>query len=674
MTKKIQGAIEENAEGDYSSDLYEQAPCGYVITEPGGLIAKANSTFLDWTGYCRNDLIGKKRFQDLLSPSGKVFHDTHFGPLLHMQGYANELAFDIVCANGQRLSAILNSRLLRDTSGAPKLVLITLLKTSQRRSYEQELLAARRNAESAAAEVRRLNTALEELLAATTAERDRLWRLSKDILAIGSLDGKFIAANPAFTSLLGWDASEVSGMSMETIVPNEDRDEFRRNMQLLGEGQSLFGVEVRRKAKSGTFIWISWNIIVEQGLLYMIGRDVTEDRRQRLLLQQAEDNLRQAAKMEAVGQLTGGIAHDFNNLLAGMVGNLQLMRVRLGQGKTEDLTRYIDAAEAVADRATSLTQRLLAYSRKQTLQTKPTSVNERIAFMLDLIERTVGPGIDIETQLNPHIHPALSDANQLETALLNLAINARDAMPGGGRLVVKTEGVALHDQHEAHAVGLTSGDYVLISIADTGCGMAPNVLKRAFDPFFTTKPIGQGTGLGLSMVYGFVRQSGGQVRIDSGLNAGTTVKMFLPVSLDPVVNDSEKTDLVPSFSSKKDVNVVLVDDEAPLRMLLAEVLDDAGYQVHQAESGVAALEIFHGPRRVDLLITDVGLGGTMTGKQLADTAHAQWPDLQVLLITGYPDKAVERGTLAEAGFEIMFKPFSLNEFSEKVAALLAIGR
>jgi signal transduction histidine kinase/CheY-like chemotaxis protein len=387
--------------------------------------------------------------------------------------------------------------------------------------------------------------------------------------------------------------------------------------------------------------------------------------------EQAEEAMRQGRKMEAIGQLAGGIAHDFNNLLAAIVGNLQLLRLRLDQGRVDDLMHYVGAAESVAAKAGAMTQRLLAFSRQQTLLPKPTDVNERIPFVEELIERTVGPAIRIHTQLAAAPCITLCDPNQFESALLNLAINARDAMPEGGQITMTTDRTAL-DSQAAAAIGLPPGEYVTISMKDTGTGMPAEVVQRAFDPFFTTKPVGQGTGLGLSMVYGFVTQSGGQVRIDSAPGAGTTVMIFLPVHEGEVPPDEAGVKAASPRPNAK-THVLLVDDEGMLRQALTEILTELGYHVIEAVDAAQGLEVLRSTAAVDLLVTDVGLPGPMSGRQLADAGRELRPQLKVLFITGYADKAGSASTLPGTGMETMVKPFGLDEFSRKVAAMAAAG-
>ncbi len=384
----------------------------------------------------------------------------------------------------------------------------------------------------------------------------------------------------------------------------------------------------------------------------------------------AEATLRQSQKMEAVGQLTGGLAHDFNNLLTGITGSLELMATRLGQGRVTELDRYLHLAQSAAKRAAALTHRLLAFSRRQTLDPKPTDINHLARGMDELIRRTVGPAVAVQVLVAPELWPVLADPNQIENALLNLCINARDAMPDGGSLIIET-GNRLLQASEARELQLPGSDYVCLSVSDTGGGMAASVIERAFDPFFTTKPLGEGTGLGLSMVYGFVRQSGGQARIHSQLGKGTTVNLFLPRYLGNarVADASAGTGQVLRGAGE---TVLVVDDEASVRMLVNEVLEELGYNVLEAEHGGAGLHILQSNQRIDLLVTDVGLPGGMNGRQLADAALVTRPDLKILFITGYAENAVLGTGHLKPGMHILTKPFSLETLALRIREIIPV--
>jgi signal transduction histidine kinase len=386
-------------------------------------------------------------------------------------------------------------------------------------------------------------------------------------------------------------------------------------------------------------------------------------------LMAAEESLRQSQKMEAVGQLTGGIAHDFNNLLMGITGNLELLTARLEQGRIDAIPRHIDMAQSAARRLTALTQRLLAFSRLQTLDPHPTNINRLIGEMEDLIRRTVGPAAEIEVVNAGGLWLTLVDQNQLETALLNLCINARDAMPDGGRLTIETANKWLDDR-AARQHDLSPGQYVSLCVSDTGTGMSAEIIARAFDPFFTTKPLGQGTGLGLSMVHGFARQSDGQVRIYSEPGRGTTMCIYLPryvgTETATVIADGRMTT---DYDGHGEV-VLVVDDEPAVRMLIVEVLEDAGYGAIEAVDGPGALKVLQSAAPIDLLITDVGLPGGMNGRQIADVGRALRPDLKILFITGYAENAAVGNGYLDPGMQIITKPFPVDVLGDKIRQML----
>nr|WP_276508896.1 hybrid sensor histidine kinase/response regulator [Sphingomonas insulae] len=385
-------------------------------------------------------------------------------------------------------------------------------------------------------------------------------------------------------------------------------------------------------------------------------------------LMQAEEALRQSQKMEAVGQLTGGLAHDFNNLLAGIAGSLDLMELRIGQGRLKDVEKYMTAAQGAAKRAAALTHRLLAFSRRQTLAPKVTDVNAMVSGMLDLIQRTVGPANLVEPALAVDAWAALVDPSQLENALLNLCINARDAMPDGGRITIETENRTI-DPLTAKRLDMPEGDYLSLCVSDTGVGMAPEVITKAFDPFFTTKPLGEGTGLGLSMIYGFAKQSGGEVRIHSEIGKGTSVCVYLPRHAGEASSSEDRPSLR-SPPAGEGETVLVVDDEATVRMLVSDVLRDLGYTAIEAADGAGGLQVLQSDARIDLLVTDVGLPGGMNGRQMADAARTNRPDLKVLFITGYAETAVISHGHLDASMSVLGKPFSLDTLAARIRELI----
>jgi PAS domain S-box-containing protein len=387
--------------------------------------------------------------------------------------------------------------------------------------------------------------------------------------------------------------------------------------------------------------------------------------------QQVEAELRQAQKMEAIGHLTGGIAHDFNNLLTGIMGSLEMMQVRITQGRLSDMERYIMAALGATRRAATLTNRLLAFARQQPLSPSSTDINRLVSGMEDLIRRAVGPAIAVEMIGAAGLWRSHVDPNQLENALLNLCINARDAMPDGGKLTVETSNGWL-DERTGLLRDLPPGQYVKLCVSDTGNGMPPEIIERAFDPFFTTKPLGQGTGLGLSMVYGFARQSGGHARIYSEVGQGTMVCLYLPRQLGET---DSSADIPLSGLQRKQASgtVLIVDDEPTVRMLLVDALEDLGYSAIEADDGATAMKILQSNVALDLLITDVGLPGGMKGRQLAESARSLRNNLKILFITGYAENAVLDHGHVEHGMEVLTKPFSIQTLSRRIFSILENG-
>ena len=522
-----------------------------------------------------------------------------------------------------------------------------------------------------------------------------LWDLPADRFTVDEAFARNFGLDPA----LGRD-----GLSLEQVVATVHPDDKPRVVAAIGEALARGGAyahQYRVRRADGNYYWIEANgrvdqsadgtplsfpgvlIDVEQRRAVEAERDraaaelraLNETLEQRVAerteeLMQAEAQLRQSQKMDAVGQLTGGLAHDFNNLLTGITGSLELLARRVGQGRLSDLDRYVAAAQGAAKRAAALTHRLLAFSRRQTLDPKPTDVNRLVGGMEELIRRTVGPAIEIEVVGAGGLWPTLVDPPQLENALLNLCINARDAMPDGGRLTIETANRWL-DQRAARERDLPPGQYVSLCVSDTGLGMTAEVIAKAFDPFFTTKPLGQGTGLGLSMIYGFVRQSGGQARIYSEAGHGAMVCLYLPRHLGAVDSAEALPDMSGAPQAGHGETVLVVDDEPTVRMLVVDVLEELGYAAIEAGDGASGLRVLQSDARVDLLVTDVGLPGGMNGRQMADAARVGRPDLKVLFITGYAENAVVGNGHLERGMHVMTKPFAMEALASRIRELIA---
>jgi PAS domain S-box-containing protein len=655
-------------ESEDLEDLFEHAPCGYVSTLANGRITKVNQTFATWIGFEKDRLVGR-RFLDLLNIAGKIYYETHFAPLLRMQGFFNEVALDISRSDETVLPVLVNAVTRKDSKGDVRFIRITIFNASDRRRYEHELLAARRQAEQATGELRELNLTLEAQVAERTRALDRAWRLSPDLRVIAGTDGILIAVNSSWTDLLGWKASGLLGHSFVEFTHPDDLTAAQDVFANIMAAPLIEPYEYRLRHADGSYRWFSWTAAFEDGQVYATGRHTTIEHERAAALAEAEAALRQSHKMEAVGQLTGGLAHDFNNLLAGISGSLELMQARLRQGKLADFERYLAASRDAARRAAALTHRLLAFSRRQTLDPKSTNVNKLVAGMEEMIRRTVGPSIHIEVVGASGLWMSLVDPPQLENALLNLCINARDAMPEGGRITVETANKWV-DEHGARKHDMPTGQYISLCVTDTGTGMPPEVIAKAFDPFFTTKPIGQGTGLGLSMVYGFARQSNGQVRIYSEVGVGTTVCIYLPRHYGKTEESDVPARLAELPRAGHGGTVLVVDDEPTVRMLVMDVLEQLGHVAIEAADSIAGLKVLQSDVPIDLLITDVGLPGGMNGRQMADAGRAKRSGLKVLFITGYAENAVLGNGHLEPGMHVMTKPFAMERLALRIKDLM----
>lgn len=519
--------------------------------------------------------------------------------------------------------------------------------------------------------LRELNETLEAQVEARSAERDRLWNLSQDMLARADYSGMMSAVSPAWKLVLGWSERELLSRGYATFMHPEDEPPTIEAIGRMAMTRQPTRFENRIATSDGGWKHIEWTVAPElDGVNFIaVGRDLTHVKEREAELEQAQEALRQSQKMEAVGQLTGGLAHDFNNLLAGISGSLDLMQTRIEQGRFAELERYMTGAQGAAKRAAALTHRLLAFSRRQTLEPKSTNVDRLVVNMEDLVRRTVGPQTAVEFHATEGLWPTLVDPNQLENALLNLCINARDAMPDGGLISIET-GNRTIDRAAGSLREIPAGDYVSLAVSDNGVGMTSEVAKRAFEPFYTTKPIGLGTGLGLSMIHGFVNQSGGHVRIHSAVGQGTTVTIFLPRHATaediPATAEAELSD----FQSENGQTVLVIDDEELVRMLVVDVLEDAGYRTLEAGDGPEGLKILRSDVRIDLLITDVGLPNGMNGRQVADAARELRPELKVMFVTGYAETAVLGNGHLEPGMQVITKPFDIGTLTKRVQELI----
>ncbi|MCJ2036147.1 PAS domain S-box protein [Methylobacterium sp. J-068] len=510
----------------------------------------------------------------------------------------------------------------------------------------------------------------------TSRERQRVvFDLTRQLMGIMQLDGTLLEANPASLDAIGAELGDVVGKPFWTTPWFSGTP---------GMGDAVRGaVEVARNGQSTR---TELPLILPNGetRIYDFGMHPVRDTSGRVVeimpeatditeLRRAEEALRQSQKMEAVGQLTGGLAHDFNNLLAGISGSLEMMQNRMQQGRFQDVERYMAVAQGASKRAASLTHRLLAFSRRQTLDPKTTDVNRLVWGMHEMIQRTVGPSIPVEVVGASGLWAALVDPPQLENALLNLCINARDAMPDGGRITIETHNKWI-DERVSRKLNIPEGQYLSLCVTDTGTGMTPDVIARVFEPFFTTKPMGEGTGLGLSMIYGFAQQSGGQVRIYSEVGEGSTVCIYLPRHYGKIEDEEGAAKLVALDRSDQGETVLVVDDEPSVRMLITDILEDLGYLAIEASDSAAGLKVLQSDVRIDLLVTDVGLPGGMNGRQMSDAAHVSRPDLKVLFITGYAENAILGNGTLPPGMSVLTKPFAMDAMATRIRSLIETGK
>jgi PAS domain S-box-containing protein len=547
--------------------------------------------------------------------------------------------FRVVRRDGEVRWIRTQGMVLRDAEGRPaRMTGINVDVTAQHREEER----LRRTAESLAAQV-------EE----RTRERNRIFELSADLFAVMGYDGYMRVVNPAWTRLLGFAEDEVLARPLSVAIHPDDQTKAIWALDELRAGRTVQGFEDRLLRKDGEIVWISWTCVPgDEDVFYAVGRDVTREK-------EREEALRQAQKMEAVGQLTGGIAHDFNNLLGAVMGGFDLIRRK--PGDPDRVRRIADHGLAAAERGAKLTAQLLAFSRAQKVEQKPVLVADLVDGMKDLLARTLGPQVRLVFDLDRARVPVLSDPVQLEMAILNLAINARDAMPDGGDLIISTAVRTVPGDAE-----LVAGEYVELAVRDTGTGITSEVAKRAFDPFFTTKGVGKGTGLGLSQVYGIARQAGGAARIESAPGRGTTVRLLLPRTDGALARSSASvTEHAPPVTAK--VTVLVIDDDDDLRRMLAESLDSLGYSVIAVDGGPSALAVLaeHEP---DLVLLDFAMPG-MSGAEVAEGIRTIRPTLPIVFVSGYANTdAIERA--AGARTTVLRKPFRIDELQLVVADTL----
>jgi PAS domain S-box-containing protein len=507
---------------------------------------------------------------------------------------------------------------------------------------------------------------LRQQIAERTAERDRMWQYATDVMLVAEHEGWITAINPAFTRLLGWEESDVIGTSMFTLVHPDDLAATTAEMEALAGGAHTFRFENRTRRKSGGYAVLSWTAAPDERFVHAVGRDMTAERAAAEEMRRTALALQQSQKMEAIGKLTGGVAHDFNNLLQVISGNLQLLTGDVAGNERAE--RRLDNALAGVTRGAKLASYLLAFGRRQALDPRVVKIGRFIAGMEDMLRRSLGEEIEVETVISGGLWNTLVDTAQVENAVLNLCINARDAMDGVGKLTIEVGNALLDDAYADSHPELSAGQYVMIAVSDTGSGMTPEVLAQAFDPFFSTKPEGKGSGLGLSMVYGFARQSGGHVKIYSELGNGTTVKLYLPRSTD--VEDAPAPPEVRTVVGGRETILVAEDDEG-VRATVVELLSELGYRVLKANDAASALSIIDSGMPIDLLFTDVVMPGTLRSPELARKARERQPGMAVLFTSGYTENAIVHGGRLDAGVDLLGKPYTREALARKVRHVLA---
>jgi PAS domain S-box-containing protein len=511
-----------------------------------------------------------------------------------------------------------------------------------------------------------MNETLEQQVAQRTAERDRMWRLSGDIMLVADFESTIVAVNPALTQMLGWREAEIVGSSFMGLVHPADRASTLSELDALSRGATTFRFENRYRRKDGGYSVLSWTAVPDENFIHAVGRDMTADREAAAALGRTEAALQQAQKMETIGKLTGGVAHDFNNLLQVISGNLQLLSKDVA-GDARAQRRVVNAIDGVT-RGAKLAAQLLAFGRRQALEPKVVKIGRFVAGMEDMLRRSLGEAIEIETIISGGLWNTFVDPAQVENAVLNLSINARDAMNGVGKLTIEVGNAFLDEVYARNHAEVAPGQYVILAVTDTGGGMTPEVMAQAFEPFFSTKPEGKGTGLGLSMVYGFVKQSGGHVKIYSEVGHGTTIKLYLPRTAEGE-DIVAPIDVQPVIGGKE--TVLVAEDDEQVRTTVVEMLSELGYQVLKANDAASALTIIDSGVGIDLLFTDVVMPGPLRSPELARKARERLPNLAVLFTSGYTENAIVHGGRLDAGVDLLGKPYTTEALARKVRHVLA---
>jgi PAS domain S-box-containing protein len=606
--------------------LFKNMPIPLQSVDENARLLAVNSAWLKLLGYSRKEVIGQPLSRFYMPESARDLHDRGW-PLLLEKGEVHHLERRLRCKSGDVVTVLVSGSIERDSARRFLRGYGALIDITQSRKLERE--------------------------------RDRYFEMSQDFLTIAEFDGRIRDVNPAVVTTFGRSREEMLAARFWEFIHPDDHPLVEAELRRLAAGAPVVETEVRYRHRDGSWHWSVWRstAAAEEGVVYSVGRDVHEQRA-------AEETLRRAERLEAIGQLTGGIAHDFNNLLTIVIGNLD--RIASSRSADERVKHLAEAALEGAERGARLTEHLLVFARRQRLEPQVLRLDEVVRRMAPLYRRAVGETIELTFAPAAKLWRLSADPGRLETTLLNLILNARDAMPAGGRLTIAAANLSLAAQQ---IPDLAAGEYVVITVKDTGSGMPPETLARAFEPFFSTKPVGQGSGLGLSMVYGFARQSGGTARIESSPGAGTTVSLYLPRA-DEEAAVEPRAEPPSVRRDKRAATVLVVEDEAAVRQITADLLSDLGHRVLVAGDGVEALAVLSKEPKVDLLISDVVMPGGIDGAALATMARQSRPELRVLLVTGYGFGSGGEGS-GSAGFEVLRKPYRPSQLSAKVEEVLA---
>ena len=616
------------------SSVVESSNDAIITKKLDGTITAWNPAAEQLFGYTAAEAIG--RHVDLIVPSERL----------------DELN-DILARVG-RGESVAHHETVRVTKDGR--LLIVALSVSPLRSISGEIVGASKIARDIT-ESRRTQAALTQEI----EERRRIFETSQDLVLVTDTKGTFVQVSPSSMTILGLRPEEMIGHTAMDFIHPDDLESTRQEMRFARRGRQMRNFETRYVHKDGHAVNLGWMGTWSEPVRrhFFVGRDLTEK-------QAAEAQIRQAQKMDAVGQLTGGVAHDFNNILTVITGTIGILADALAHDpQLSAIARMIDDA---AERGASLTKHLLAFARRQPLQPREVDVNTLVSETIALLRPTLGEQIQINPLLAENASPALVDPNQLTTAILNLSINARDAMPSGGKLVIETGNVYLDEDYAAMNRDVTIGNYVMIAVSDTGTGIPAANLERVFDPFFTTKEVGKGTGLGLSMVFGFVKQSNGHIRIYSEEGHGTTVRIYLPRAAG--LSDTSVESPASTTIAVGNETILVVEDDALVRRYVITQIESLGYRTLQASRASEALEIIDGPNHIDLLFTDVIMPGSMNGRQLVDAALVRRPGLKTLFTSGYTENAIVHHGRLDTGVLLLAKPYRKSDLARMIRMAL----